>query len=95
MTPALTVVVPAFNEGALIGPNLERLVSCLDGSGRTFEVLVVDDGSTDLTSQVVRDVAEREPRVALLRHETNRGKGRALETGCLAARADQAARTTK
>jgi glycosyltransferase involved in cell wall biosynthesis len=68
-----TVVLPAYNEGAALPHVLTELGEYLD---RTFEVLVVDDGSTDDTA----DVAERYP-VRLVQHPSNRGKGVAIRTG--------------
>jgi glycosyltransferase involved in cell wall biosynthesis len=68
-----TVVLPAFNEGAALPHVLDELGEYLDSS---YEVLVVDDGSTDNTS----DVAEGYP-VRLVQHASNRGKGVAIRTG--------------
>ena len=68
-----TVVLPAYNEGAALPHVLDELGEYLDGS---YEVLVVDDGSTDDTTEV----AERYP-VRLVRHGSNRGKGVAIRTG--------------
>jgi Glycosyl transferase family 2 len=68
-----TVVLPAFNEGAALPHVLGELDEYLDPS---YEVLVVDDGSTDDTA----DVAERYP-VRLVQHASNRGKGVAIRTG--------------
>ena len=68
-----TVVLPAYNEGAALPHVLDELGEYLDSS---YEVLVVDDGSTDNTA----DVAERYP-VRLVQHASNRGKGVAIRTG--------------
>jgi glycosyltransferase involved in cell wall biosynthesis len=68
-----TVVLPAYNEGAALPHVLDELGEYLDSS---YEVLVVDDGSTDDTA----DVAGRYP-VRLVRHATNRGKGVAIRSG--------------
>jgi glycosyltransferase involved in cell wall biosynthesis len=68
-----SVVLPAFNEGAALPHVLDELGEYLDSS---YEVLVIDDGSTDDTT----DVAERYP-VRLVRHGSNRGKGVAIRTG--------------
>lgn len=84
----LSVVVPAYNEEARLGPTLDGIVRHLsaDGDGTTWEVLVVDDGSTDGTREVVKDVSAREPRVQLVTSPRNRGKGNALRLGVLASR---------
>ena len=86
MSAGLSVVLPAFNEAGHIAANVERLIACLAGSGRAFEVIVVDDGSTDGTGDAARSV--RDDRVRVHAHDRNRGKGRALATGCAAARED-------
>jgi dolichyl-phosphate beta-glucosyltransferase len=85
----LAVVIPAFNEERRIERTLDRLIDEAAGLGIT-EVLVVDDGSEDRTAAAVRQVAARTstPRIRLVQHEQNRGKGAALRTGLLAADAD-------
>jgi dolichyl-phosphate beta-glucosyltransferase len=82
MIADLSVVVPAFNEGRRLGPSLRRIVGYLETSGRSFEVLVVDDGSRDDTVEVARELGDA--RVVVIRHLVNRGKGAALRTGVLA-----------
>lgn len=82
MLADLSVVVPAYDEGRRLGPSLRRIVAYLESSGRSFEVLVVDDGSRDETAEVAREVGDE--RVVVIRHPLNRGKGAALRTGALA-----------
>ena len=77
--PRATIVVPAFNEEDGLPVVLRKLLAVVDDS---FEVLVVDDGSTDRTAAVADDFPCR-----LVRHERNRGKGEALKTGIEQARA--------
>jgi glycosyltransferase involved in cell wall biosynthesis len=72
----VTVIVPAFNEETGIGPVLERLQQVMAVSGLTYEVIVVDDGSTDTTA-----VQAEAAGVSVLRHAGNRGYGAALKTG--------------
>lgn len=84
--PDLSVVVPAYNEGIRLQPSLRRIFEYLRASGRSFEVLVVDDGSRDDTVEVARGF---QPEAAVgellvLCHRVNRGKGAALRTGVLA-----------
>jgi dolichyl-phosphate beta-glucosyltransferase len=80
----LSVVIPAFNEAPRLGPTLRRVVDYLRQNGVQYEVLVVDDGSTDATSEVARTFAPEG--VRLLRQEVNRGKGAVLKVGVLASR---------
>jgi glycosyltransferase involved in cell wall biosynthesis len=74
---AVSAVVPAFNEEANITPVLELLHHYPD----LVQITVVDDGSTDGTAQRVLEFARRDPRIRLLRLESNRGKGAALVAG--------------
>ena len=78
----LTLVIPAFNEARTIGTVLDRVFSFLPG---VHEVLVIDDGSTDDTPDVVQQYSAHEPRVRLFRHKSNQGKTAALRTGFAAA----------
>jgi len=86
--PHLSIVVPAYNEEDRIGPTLERMTAYLDARGFTYELLVVDDGSTDRTAQIVRAAAESHPRIRLLGYRQNRGKGYAVRHGILQAGGD-------
>lgn len=84
----VSLVVPAYNEEKRLGASLARMISYLEGRREPFEVIVVDDGSTDRTAALVRRRARGDPRVRLLRHENNLGKGHAVRTGILAARGE-------
>jgi dolichyl-phosphate beta-glucosyltransferase len=80
----LSVVIPAYEEAARLGATLERILSFLAARGGSFEIVVVDDGSSDATAEVAAGFAGRG--VAVHRLESNRGKGAALRTGVLASR---------
>lgn len=80
--PALSVVIPAFNEEARLPATLARVRAYLDARGAPYQVLVVNDGSSDRTAEVAR--AQGGP-VELLHHARNRGKGHAVRAGMLAA----------
>jgi dolichyl-phosphate beta-glucosyltransferase len=84
MIPELSVVIPAYNEAARLPPTLQRICGYLRSQGRPFEIVVVDDGSSDGTAAV----AEREgaPSATVVRVEPNRGKGHAVRLGMLRAR---------
>ncbi len=73
-TPDLSVVVPAFNEAARLPPSLEKILAFLRASGRTHELIVVDDGSRDETAETVQALGHRSE-IRLVRHPLNLGKG--------------------
>lgn len=83
MNPQYTIVIPAYNESARIGPALTEVLRTLDEKGWNAEVLVVDDGSTDSTSAIVESFVARDARVRLLHNGTNRGKGYSVRNGLL------------
>jgi glycosyltransferase involved in cell wall biosynthesis len=72
----LSVVVPAYNEGPTLANVVEKLIKL-----GVFEIVVVDDCSTDTTNAVARSLASAYPQVRLVRHEQNQGKTAALKTG--------------
>ncbi len=82
----LSLVVPAFNEELRLLPTLERLHAHLSAQPASYEILVVDDGSTDGTCAVVEAARTRIPPLVLVRQSPNRGKGAAVRRGMLAAR---------
>ena len=77
----LSVVIPAFNEAARIGPTLEAIGAFLQGSGLRAEILVVDDGSSDDTAGRVRERMSDIPGLRLLSNGRNRGKGFSIRHG--------------
>jgi dolichyl-phosphate beta-glucosyltransferase len=78
---ALSIIVPAYNESDRLPATVRAMLRFLDEDGRTAEVIVVDDGSKDSTSAVVREMAAHDGRVTLIRLPQNRGKGYAVRTG--------------
>jgi dolichyl-phosphate beta-glucosyltransferase len=83
---AWSIVIPAFNEAARLPRFLDEVTSYLDARGEPYEVLVVDDGSTDDTADRVEAAARRHPAIRLVRAGRNEGKGAAVRRGMLAAR---------
>lgn len=81
---AISLVIPAYNEAASIALAVCEAEDALAGRFDSFEVLVVDDGSSDATAAIVDCVSA--PHKRLIRHGTNRGYGAALRTGFEAAR---------
>ncbi len=84
LSPLLSIVVPAYNEAARILASLERVVEYLSTRPYAWEVVVVDDGSSDDTRALVAEFAARHPGVRLL-ERPHRGKGGAMKAGMLAA----------
>ena len=81
-----SVVIPAYNEAARIAPYLASVRDYADRKWpRAYEVIVVDDGSTDGTYELLTSLAADWPELQPLRHEVNQGKGAAVRTGMLAA----------
>ncbi|HJL70408.1 MAG TPA: glycosyltransferase, partial [Anaerolineales bacterium] len=81
----LSVIVPAFNEAARIMPGVQAIMGFLREGGRSWELIVVDDGSADATAEIVEQAIGGEVRARLIQYRPNRGKGFAVRTGVLAA----------
>jgi len=81
-----SVVIPAFNEARRLPSYLDDVVSFFEGRGEPYEVIVVDDGSTDDTPALVEARVRELASVRLLRLSVNAGKGAAVRAGMLAAR---------
>jgi len=84
--PEITLVIPALNEQENIAPLVDEIVAAVDGKV-AFEVLFVDDGSTDGTLEEIRKAMRREPRVRAIKHDRRCGKSGATLSGVKAARA--------
>ena len=79
--PRLSIVIPVLDEEGSIPELVERIRSVCDGAGFSFEVLLIDDGSTDETWDVITEMHQRDARVAGLRFRRNYGKSAALALG--------------
>ncbi len=82
--PYVSVIIPAYNEEGVIESNLSRVAEFLSrylGPNKAFEIIVVDDGSSDATGEIINRLAiEREYLIAL-HHPRNVGRGRAMRSG--------------
>jgi dolichyl-phosphate beta-glucosyltransferase len=86
MLPPFSLVIPAFNEASRIGNTLRATLDYLGAASPQSELIVVNDGSTDATSAIARDVlAAAKIETRLLENFPNHGKGAAVRKGLLAA----------
>jgi dolichyl-phosphate beta-glucosyltransferase len=83
-----SVVIPAYNEAQRLPGYLKEVVAYFDERHERYEVLVVDDGSSDGTSDRWRELSQAHPSICGLRFPQNRGKGRAVRAGMTIARGD-------
>ena len=84
--PVITVVVMAYNERETLESTCHELLSTLTRTGVASELLVVDDGSTDGTSEIAEAIAGADARVRVIHHTPNRGLGGVYRTGFSEAR---------
>lgn len=82
----LSIVIPAYNESVRLGATLSRVSEYACARARPHEIIVVDDGSTDATCDLVRAAERDGASVRLLINDVNRGKGYSVSRGMLAAR---------
>ena len=78
---SLSVVVPVFNEAGSIAPLTAELHEVMEGLGMDYEILFVDDGSTDATPARLTEAKQRYPRLRSLRHQICSGQSAALRSG--------------
>lgn len=85
-SPAISVIIPVYNEEDNAGP----LAAEIDGalSGMAYEMIFVDDASTDGTAKILQDLKEKYPALRALQHGNNSGQSRSVRSGILAARGD-------
>lgn len=86
--PTLSVVLPCFNEASNIEATIDDVLSFFLRENINGEVLIVDDGSTDASPQMIENIEKQHDNVRVLRHRKNQGYGAALRTGLDAATGD-------
>lgn len=90
MKPEISIVIPAYEETLRLGKTVHDVLSYLTENAINAELVIVDDGSGDNTADVASESCKAFPSISsnVIRYEKNRGKGYAVKTGLLAARAD-------
>lgn len=83
-TPYVSVVLPVYNESGHLQDEVKRIQHALDHSAYSYEVIIVDDGSTDASAELARSL----PDVRVIQFGTNRGAGSARKYGTMAARGE-------
>jgi dolichyl-phosphate beta-glucosyltransferase len=87
--PALSIVIPCYNEEQRLPRTLDHIVRFMEGRHVSYELILVDDGSADGTRMIMDSAADRYPAVRIEALPRNRGKGRALAVGVAAASGDE------
>jgi glycosyltransferase involved in cell wall biosynthesis len=88
MRPMVSVVIPMHNEAENVRTTLTAIAESLRARGWTYEIVPVNDGSTDSTAELLSAAAADDPRVRPVIYHVNRGRGYALRQGFAAARGD-------
>ncbi|MCA9112723.1 MAG: glycosyltransferase, partial [Planctomycetaceae bacterium] len=78
---SLSVIIPAWNEEAVIAQAIDEAINALSSLGLSHELIIVDDGSTDQTAEIVQAACQKYPQLFLVKHDENRGYGAALRSG--------------
>ena len=81
MTPELSLVIPIRNESPNIRPLYDELMQVLGATGRRFEVIVIDDGSTDDSFAQLAALQATDPRLRVIRFRKNFGQTAAMAAG--------------
>ncbi len=82
----LSVIVPVYNQGSTIRKNIQGIVQELELFNTPYELIVVDDGSSDNSAQAVKKIGT--PKIKIIGYKTNKGKGYAVRYGMAKAKGD-------
>lgn len=77
----LSVFFPAYNEEANIKATVTKATKILPKIAKKWEIIVVNDGSTDKTGEIVKELIKKEPRIKMITHTPNRGYGSTIKSG--------------
>jgi len=78
---SISVFFPCYNEQENVGRTVERALSVLKKLESDFELIIVNDGSTDRTGEIADEIADRDNRIKVVHHQQNLGYGAALQSG--------------
>jgi len=81
----ISVVIPAYNEAPNVALLYQELIKVLDKLGRSFEIIFIDDGSTDNTLEVLRELGRQDERIRVIHFRKNHGQSAAFDAGFKAA----------
>jgi dolichyl-phosphate beta-glucosyltransferase len=82
----ISIIIPAYNESERILPTLEKICRYMKEEYKSFEIIIVDDGSKDDTVEVLEKFIKKYPQMQLLKHKVNSGKGAAIKTGVMSSK---------
>ncbi|MGB2864231.1 MAG: glycosyltransferase family 2 protein [Sedimentisphaerales bacterium] len=82
---SISVFFPCYNEQENVGRTVEKALEAMEKLNADFEIIIVDDGSSDDTGQIADEIAARDGRVKVVHHDGNLGYGAALQSGFKAA----------
>lgn len=88
MIPYLSIVIPAYNEEAVIEKTLREVVGYLEGKSLSYEIIVVCDGCKDNTASIAEGFVKVNDRISVIDRKTNMGKGFSVKEGCLNAKGE-------
>ncbi len=83
--PSLSVIIPAYNEADRLTKTLPEILKYFEGKSFTKEIIIVNDGSRDTTTRLIKKFQTKHPLLSLATHRKNHGKGAAVKTGMLKA----------
>jgi dolichol-phosphate mannosyltransferase len=81
--PTLSLIIPVFNQQNKITFSIEKIKQAVESAFSDYELIVVNDGSTDNTLTILKDITTTDPRIRVLSYTPNRGKGYAVRHGVL------------
>lgn len=87
-TVDLSIVIPVYNEEKRLPKNLDKIIQFLKTQKNSYEIILVDDGSSDRTADVIEDFKKKFPWIIHKSHLQNLGKGAAVKTGMLASKGE-------